>query len=69
MKRTEPIGRATKASENMAKEYSVAVRGSAKGKNTLGKTTTDAMAKTKKSKYSAARPMTTPMAISLGATL
>ena len=35
----------------------------------MGNTTTDAMAKTKKSKYSAARPMMTPMAISLGATL
>src|SRR3954454_19374768 len=69
MKMTEPIGRAMKASEKTAKEYRVAVRGSAKGKNTLGNTTTEAIAKTKKSKYSAARPMMTPRAISLGATL
>ena len=44
-------------------------QGSANGKNTFGNTTTEAMAKTKKSKYSAARPMMTPMAISLGGDL
>src|SRR3954471_4177066 len=39
----------------------------ANGKNTAGKTSTDAIAKTKKSKYSEARPITTPTAMSPGA--
>ena len=39
-----------------------------KGKNSCGKISTEAMPYTKKSKYSEVRPMTTPTAISLGAT-
>jgi hypothetical protein len=58
-----------KANEKIMNEYSVAVSGSSKGKNTFGNTKTDAIAYTKKSKYSDARPITTPMAISPGDTL
>ena len=44
------------------------VSGAAKGKNTFGNTSTEAMPNTKKSKYSDARPITTPSAMSLGLT-
>ena len=44
MKTTEPTGRATKASEKMANEYSVPVKGSASGNTSRGNTNTDAMA-------------------------
>jgi hypothetical protein len=40
-----------------------------KGKNTLGNTNTQAIPNTKKSKCSDARPITTPIAISPGATV
>ena len=63
-----PKGRATKARAKMAKAYSVPVSGSAKGKKRAGKTRMDARPYTKKSKYSDALPMTTPTAMSLGAT-
>ena len=66
MKMAVPIGRAMKANEKMAKEYSVPFSWSANGKNTDGNTSTEAMAYTKKSKYSEARPITTPTAISPG---
>ncbi|MNS86402.1 hypothetical protein D3C72_1203050 [compost metagenome] len=69
MERAVPIGRMMKANEKMTKAQSVPSRGSSKGKNTFGKTSTHAMPKTKKSKYSEARPTTTPTAISPGATL
>src|SRR6478752_1286279 len=62
-----PIGRATKASASKAKAYKVPCSRSANGKNTAGKTSTEAMPKTKKSKYSEARPITTPTAMSPGA--
>ena len=66
---TVPRGRAMNAKEKMMNEYSVPVSGSSKGKNIFGNTRTDAIAYTKKSKYSEARPITTPIAISPGVTL
>src|SRR6187455_385863 len=62
-----PIGRTTKASASRAKAYRMPSRRAAKGKNTAGNTSTEAMPKTKKSKYSEARPITTPTAMSPGA--
>ena len=44
MKTSVPIGRAMKASAEMAKEYRVPSSRSANGKNTAGKTSTEAMA-------------------------
>jgi hypothetical protein len=67
MKVIEPMGRARKASANSVKAYSVPSNRSANGKNTRGKTNTDAIPYTKKSKCSDARPMMTPIAISPGA--
>ena len=43
MKISEPTGRATKASENTAKDCIVAVTGSESGKKSFGKTRTEAM--------------------------
>ena len=63
-----PSGRATNASANSANDHSVPCRRSMNGKNTAGNTSAEAMPKTKKSKYSDARPITTPTAISPGAT-
>ena len=65
---TVPSGRATKASATSTKDQSVPVSGSRNGKMRAGKTITDAMAKTKKSKNSDVRPMMTPTAISDGET-
>ena len=64
-----PMGRAMNANEKMTKAHSVPSSCGSNGKNTRGNTSTQAMPKTKKSKYSEARPMTTPTAISPGATL
>ena len=61
-----PNGRATKARAKMLNAYNSPSRRDTKGKNTEGNTSTDAIPYTKKSKYSDARPMTTPMAISPG---
>ncbi len=61
-----PTGRATKASAKIAKAISVPSRRVMKGKTNDGNTSTQAIPKTKKSKYSDDRPMITPTAISLG---
>jgi|GEM_PF-5758416 len=63
-----PNGRAMKANEKITNAHSMPSSSLSNGKNTLGNTSTQAMPKTKKSKYSEARPMTTPTAISPGAT-
>lgn len=65
MKIIVPKGRATKASAKSRKDQSIAVSGSAKGNITRGKTSTEASAKTKKSKNSELRPITTPTAMSV----
>ena len=44
MKTSEPKGRAMKASEKIAKDHSVPVSASTKGKNSTGNTSTEAMA-------------------------
>jgi len=64
-----PMGRMMNAKEKMTKAQSVPSSCGSKGKKTFGKTSTQAMPNTKKSKYSEARPTTTPTAISPGATL
>ena len=64
-----PMGRAMKAKLKMTKDQSVPSSAGSNGKNTRGKTSTQAMPKTKKSKYSEVRPTMTPTAISPGATL
>ncbi|MPM69645.1 hypothetical protein SDC9_116593 [bioreactor metagenome] len=61
-----PTGRATKASAKMANAISVPSSRDRKGNRVNGKTSTQAIPKTKKSKYSEDRPMITPTAISLG---
>ncbi len=63
-----PIGRAMNASAKIANAYSVPSSFASYGKNTDGNTSTDAMPYAKKSKYSDARPTTTPTAMSPGAT-
>ena len=57
-----------KASAKMPNDQIVPVSRSTNGKTSCGKTKTDAIAKTKKSKNSEVRPMITPIAISPGAT-
>ena len=63
-----PTGRAINASANTAKAASMPSSVDRNGKKTCGNTSTQAMPKTKKSKYSDARPMITPAAISPGVT-
>ncbi|MNE61349.1 hypothetical protein D3C80_1565570 [compost metagenome] len=63
-----PNGRAMKASEKIAKEASVPSSLENEGNSNAGKTNTQAMPNTKKSKYSDDRPITTPTAISPGVT-
>ena len=65
MKITVPNGRAMKASAKITKDQSTPASGSAKGNITRGNTSTDASAKTKKSKNSELRPITTPTAMSV----
>ena len=67
MNNAVPNGREMKANEKIANAYSSPCRSSANGKKTWGNTRTAAMPNTKKSKYSEARPTTTPTAISSGA--
>ena len=55
-----PMGRAMKAKLKMTKDQSVPSSAGSNGKNTRGKTSTQAMPKTKKSKYSEVRPTMTP---------
>ena len=50
-----PMGRAMKAKLKMTKDQSVPSSAGSNGKNTRGKTSTQAMPKTKKSKYSEVR--------------
>src|SRR5690606_12194001 len=69
MKMAVPNGRQMNANEKITNDHSVPYSGVSKGKKICGKTATQAMPNTKKSKYSDARPMTTPTAISPGATL
>src|SRR3546814_530419 len=69
MKMAVPNGRQMNAKEKIANDHSVPYNSGSNGKKTCGKTATQAMPKTKKSKYSDARPMITPTAISPGATL
>ena len=68
MKMRLPNGRAIKASAKMPKDQKVPVNRSVKGNSRCGKTSTEAIAKTKKSKNSEVRPTITPIAISPGAT-
>ena len=68
VKNAVPSGRARNASAKTVNDHSVAVSGSAKEKYRAGNTMTEAMAKTKKSKNSDDRPMTTPTAMSEGET-
>ena len=68
MEMAVPTGRTTKATASSAKAISVPSRRDRKGNRKDGKTRTQAIPKTKKSKYSDERPMITPTAISLGVT-
>ncbi|MNN96567.1 hypothetical protein D3C81_2155850 [compost metagenome] len=68
MEMAVPSGRAMKAMAKMAKAMSVPSSRVMKGNNSDGKTSTQAIPNTKKSKYSDARPMITPTAISPGVT-
>jgi hypothetical protein len=68
MERAVPNGRATKAMAKMANAIKVPSRRDRKGNRNDGKTSTQAIPKTKKSKYSDERPMITPTAISPGVT-
>ena len=65
MKITVPNGLAIKASAKSTKDQSTPESGSRKGNITRGNTSTEAMAKTKKSKNSELRPITTPTAMSV----
>ena len=59
-----PSGRATKATASRPNAARVPFSGDRKGNRKAGNTSTQAIPKTKKSKYSDERPMMTPTAIS-----